>query len=170
MFGSEYVLSLGISPDRIIFANPCKPESDIIFGVKVGVNLTTFDSEEEVYKICKHHRKCDLLLRIKPMDDSNARCPMRPKYGALPEEVEPLLKTAQAARLTVSGVSFHTGSGDADSKDYLRVIAAARGVFATAARFGMFKMTVLDIGGGFTSDHQFTTASAAVISRKATLP
>ncbi|MCD9642816.1 Mitochondrial 2-oxoadipate and 2-oxoglutarate transporter [Datura stramonium] len=93
----EYVLSLGISPDPIVFANPCKLESNIIFTAKVGVNLMTFDSEEEVYKIRKHHLKCELLLRIKPMDDSSARCPMRPKYNALPEEVEPLLRTAQAA-------------------------------------------------------------------------
>ncbi|MCD9639003.1 Mitochondrial 2-oxoadipate and 2-oxoglutarate transporter [Datura stramonium] len=122
----EYVLSLGISPDSIILVNSCKPESDIIFDVKVRVNLTTFNSEEEVYKIRKHHRKCDLLLRIKPMDDSNARCPMRPKYDALLEEVEPLLRTAQDARLTVSVVSFHIGNGDADSKAYLGAIAARR--------------------------------------------
>ncbi|KAG5613546.1 hypothetical protein H5410_024827 [Solanum commersonii] len=160
----EYVLSLGISPDRIVFANPCKPESDIIFAEKIGVNLTTYDSEDEVYKIRKHHPKCELLLRIKPMNDGNARCPMGPKYGALPEEIEPLLRTAQAARLTVSGVSFHIGSGDADSNAYLGAIAAAKQVFETATQFGMPKMTVLDIGGGFTSGHQFTSAAPAVKS------
>ncbi|MCD7458921.1 Mitochondrial 2-oxoadipate and 2-oxoglutarate transporter, partial [Datura stramonium] len=79
-------------------------------------------------------------------------------------EVEPLLRTAQAARLTAYGVSFHIGNGDADSKAYLGAIVAAKGVFAAAARFGMSKMTVLNIGGGFTSDHQFTTASATVRS------
>ncbi|KAH0684190.1 hypothetical protein KY285_021677 [Solanum tuberosum] len=160
----EYVLSLGISPDRIVFANPCKPESDIIFAEKIGVNLTTYDSEDEVYKIRKHHPKCELLLRIKPMNDGNARCPMGPKYGALPEEIEPLLRTAQAARLTVSGVSFHIGSGDADSNAYLGAIAAAKHVFETATQLGMPKMTVLDIGGGFTSGHQFTSAAPAVKS------
>ncbi|KAM3341583.1 Ornithine decarboxylase [Capsicum chinense] len=160
----EYVLSLGISPERIVFANPCKPESDIIFAEKVGVNLTTYDSEDEVYKIKKHHPKCELLLRIKPMNDGNARCPMGPKYGALPEEIEPLLRIAQASRLTVSGVSFHIGSGDADSNAYLGAIAAAKQVFETAAKFGMSKMNVLDIGGGFTSGHQFTTAATAVKS------
>ncbi|KAL3340767.1 hypothetical protein AABB24_029078 [Solanum stoloniferum] len=160
----EYVLSLGISPDRIVFANPCKPESDIIFAEKIGVNLTTYDSEDEVYKIRKHHPKCELLLRIKPINDGNARCPMGPKYGALPEEIEPLLRTAQAARLTVSGVSFHIGSGDADSNAYLGAIAAAKQVFETATQLGMPKMTVLDIGGGFTSGHQFTTAAPAVTS------
>ncbi|KAM3304470.1 ornithine decarboxylase [Capsicum chacoense] len=160
----EYVLSLGISPERIVFANPCKPESDIIFAEKVGVNLTTYDSEDEVYKIKKHHPKCELLLRIKPMNDGNARCPMGPKYGALPEEIEPLLRIAQASRLTVSGVSFHIGSGDADSNAYLGAIAAAKQVFETAAKFGMSKMNVLDIGGGFTSGNQFATAATAVKS------
>lgn len=135
----EYVLSLGISPDRIVFLNPCKLESDIIFAAKVGVNLTTYDSEDEVYKIRKHHPKSELLLRIKPMLDGNARCPMGPKYSALPEEVDPLLRAAQAARLTVSGISFHIGSGDADSNAYLGAIAAAKGVFETAAKLGCRK-------------------------------
>lgn len=40
----ESVLSLGISPDRVIFASPCKVESHIKYAAAVGVNLTTFDS------------------------------------------------------------------------------------------------------------------------------
>ncbi|KAJ4702199.1 ornithine decarboxylase-like [Melia azedarach] len=105
----EAVLALGVSPDRIVYANPCKAESHIKYAASVGVNLTTFDSKEELEKIRNWHLKCDLLLRIKAPDDGGARCPLGPKYGALPEENEPLLQAAKAAGLNVTGVSFHIG-------------------------------------------------------------
>nr|GLL37085.1 ornithine decarboxylase-like [Ipomoea trifida] len=158
----DFVLSLGVAPDRIVFANPCKPEADVVYAANVGVKLTTFDSEHEVEKIKRVHPNCDLLLRIKPVRDGNARCPMGPKYGALPEEVEPLLRAARAARLNVTGVSFHIGSGDADAGAYRAAIAAARTVFDTATRLGLPKLKLLDIGGGFTAGHQFNDAVKAV--------
>lgn len=158
----ESVLALGVSPDRIVFANPCKAESHIRYGASVGVNLTTFDSKDEIDKIRKWHPKCALLIRIKAPDDGGARCPLGPKYGALPEEVAPLLQAAQSAGLAVAGVSFHIGSGATNSRAYQRAIAAAKTAFETATRLGMPRMRVLNIGGGFTADPQFNEAASAV--------
>ena len=62
----ETVLGLGVSSDQIIFANPCKAESHIKYAASVGVNLTTFDSRDEIEKIRKYHPKCALLIRVKP--------------------------------------------------------------------------------------------------------
>ncbi|CAH9073393.1 unnamed protein product [Cuscuta epithymum] len=160
----DYVLSLGVSPDRVIFANPCKPEADIVHAANVGVNLATFDSVYEVEKMKRFHPNCDLLLRIKPVNDGNARCPMGPKYGALPEEIEKLLECARGSDLNVTGVSFHIGSGDADSVAYRGAIAAAKTVFETAIRLGMPRMRVLDIGGGFTAGKPFEDAAKAINS------
>jgi ornithine decarboxylase len=126
------------------------------------VNLTTFDSKDEVEKIRKWHPKCDLLIRIKAPDDGGARCPLGPKYGALPEEVTPLLQAAQSAGLAVVGVSFHIGSGATNSRAYQRAIAAAKTAFDTATRLGMPRMRVLNIGGGFTANPQFDEAASAV--------
>ncbi|KAK8974751.1 hypothetical protein V6N11_024393 [Hibiscus sabdariffa] len=158
----ESVLSLGVSPDRIIFANPCKAESHIKYAASVGVNLTTFDSKEELDKIKKWHPKCALLIRVKAPDDGSARCPLGAKFGALPEEVTPLLQAAQALRLTVAGVSFHIGSGAMQFIAYRQAIAAAKIAFETAARLGMPKMHVLNIGGGFTAGSQFDEAASTV--------
>ncbi|MCH87718.1 ornithine decarboxylase [Trifolium medium] len=52
----ESILSLGVSPDRIIYANACKPESHIKY----------------VDKIRKWHPKCEMILRIKPEEESRA--------------------------------------------------------------------------------------------------
>jgi ornithine decarboxylase len=49
------VLSLGVSPDEIIFANTTKISHHIKFAKDVGVNTLTFDNEDELYKIKKIH-------------------------------------------------------------------------------------------------------------------
>ncbi|XP_045806378.1 ornithine decarboxylase-like [Trifolium pratense] len=155
----ESVLSLGVSPDRIIYANPCKSESHIKYAASVGVNVTTFDSVGEVEKIRKWHPKCELILRIKPEEDSGAWCCLGLKYGALVEEVPELLRAADMAGLKVTGVSFHIGSGGADSRAYHGAILLAKNVFEIVSQLGMPKMKILDIGGGFTSGSKFDEAS-----------
>ncbi|TYJ11493.1 hypothetical protein E1A91_A11G279500v1 [Gossypium mustelinum] len=120
----ETILSLGVSPDRIVFANTCKPESHI--------NGATFKFGS--------------------------------KFGALPEEIVPLLKAAQEAKLQVVGVSFHIGSRAINFHAFDDAIEAAKTTFDTAAQLGLPKMHILDIGGGFTSGPKFTDAASAVIA------
>ncbi|KAK7351784.1 hypothetical protein VNO77_11478 [Canavalia gladiata] len=158
----ESVLSLGVSPDRIIYANPCKFESHIKYAASVGVNVTTYDSTEEVEKIRKWHPKCELLLRIKPPQENGAPTNLSLKYGALQEEVPELLQAAHAAGLKVTGVSFHVGSGGTDMRAYHGAIAAAKSVFETASLLGMPRMRVLDIGGGFISGPIFDDAALII--------
>ncbi|XP_004500902.1 ornithine decarboxylase-like [Cicer arietinum] len=158
----EAVLSLGVSPDRIIYANPCKSESHIKYAANVGVNITTYDSVGEIDKIKKWHPKCELVLRIKPQEDSGARSCLGLKYGALVEEVPELLKAADVAGLKVIGVSFHIGSGGGNAMAYHGAIALAKNVFETASLLGMPKMKILNIGGGFTSGTKFDVAALNV--------
>lgn len=45
------VLSLGVNPERIIFANPTKPKAHIRYASIVGVKTMTFDCDIELHKI-----------------------------------------------------------------------------------------------------------------------
>ena len=72
----ESILSQGVSPDRIIFANCCKAESHIKYKESVGVNLTTFDSMDVIENMQKWHPKWDLIIPIKAPDYSGADCPL----------------------------------------------------------------------------------------------
>ncbi|KAK3584393.1 hypothetical protein CHS0354_010168 [Potamilus streckersoni] len=45
------ILNLGVHPSRIVFANTIKPISSIRYAAKNGVELMTFDNEEELHKI-----------------------------------------------------------------------------------------------------------------------
>lgn len=49
------ILSLNVAPDRIIFANTTKPARHVEFARQNGVNLLTFDNEDEVQKILEVH-------------------------------------------------------------------------------------------------------------------
>ena len=48
------VLALGVSPERIIFANPCKMISHLKYATSRGVKKMTFDNEEELLKVKKY--------------------------------------------------------------------------------------------------------------------
>ncbi|CAN4087856.1 unnamed protein product [Withania somnifera] len=146
----DTVLSLGISPSQILFANPCKAISHIKHAAAVGVNLTTFDSKLEVDKIKRWHPQCRLLLRIKAPSESGSLRPLGNKFGVLPEEIEPLLHYAcNVAGLKVVGISFHA-------------IAGARTVFDVADYLGISKMQILNIGGGFRSTPLFEEIAGVV--------
>lgn len=159
----DTVLSLGISPNRIIFANPCKATSHIKHAAAVGVNLTTFDSKLEVDKMKKWHPNSHLLLRIKAPNDSGSLRPLGRKFGVLPQEIEPLLHYAcNVAGLKVVGVSFHVGSIAQDPNIYRDAIAGARVVFDTADYLRIPKMQILNIGGGFRSTPLFEEITTVV--------
>ncbi len=49
------VLDHGVSPDRIIYANPLKQISHLQFAAKMGVDCMTFDTEGELRKIKEHY-------------------------------------------------------------------------------------------------------------------
>ena len=144
-------LELGMPPEKIIFAHPCKPRADIQFAKEHGVQFTTFDTISELDKINQYNPKFRCVLRIRA-DDPDARVPLGLKYGADTEDVQSLLSHAKSLGLKVSGVSFHVGSGAKNLSTFSGAIATARAVFDMAELLG-FHMELLDIGGGFTGHY-----------------
>ncbi len=169
------------SPPEIIFANPTKARSHIIEAVCRGVTMMTFDNVAEVKKCASVSTKIQLILRI-ITDDSGSQCRLSSKYGAPKSRWRALLSAAKAHGMEVVGVSFHVGSGCRDASRYELALKDARELFDLAeAEYG-FKMTVLDIGGGFPGethslwnpadifgDPTADTAKTEVITRKYTI-
>lgn len=146
------VLDLGVDPSNIIYANPCKQSSHLKFATKAGVNLMTFDNEEELHKIKYINPSAKLVLRILA-DDPTAICNLGLKFGAEVDFAPYLLSLAKKLDLAVVGVSFHVGSGAQSADAYAQALAAAKQVFIAAEQLG-FKMELLDIGGGFPGSLQ----------------
>lgn len=141
------VLSLGVSPQRIIFAHPCKTASHINYAAQHDVQMTTFDNEPELHKIKRLFPQAQLVLRIRA-DDPLAVCNLGIKFGAKLPEAKRLLGVAKHLELNVIGVSFHVGSGCTNASAYGKAISWAKEVFEHAESIGM-KLSMLDIGGGY---------------------
>ncbi|KAF4211390.1 hypothetical protein CNMCM8980_002236 [Aspergillus fumigatiaffinis] len=141
------VLSLGVDPSRIIFANPCKSASSLVFAARTGVTRTTFDNLDELDNIRTFLPNAQLVLRIFA-SDSDALINLGEKFGATVETSLPLLQRARELGLDVCGVSFHVGTGASNTSAYVDAIRHAKIVFGYGKSLG-FDMNLLDIGGGF---------------------
>eukprot|EP01112_Ceratiomyxa_fruticulosa_P024313 TRINITY_DN988_c0_g2_i1.p1 TRINITY_DN988_c0_g2~~TRINITY_DN988_c0_g2_i1.p1 ORF type:complete len:473 (-),score=111.28 TRINITY_DN988_c0_g2_i1:202-1620(-) len=161
----ELVLGLGVSPDRIIYANPCKQISALKYAREHGVALMTFDNMSELDKIEKYYPEAKLIMRIAP-DDSHSLMRFGTKFGVHPADCQDLLEIAHDMNLNVVGVSFHVGSGCFNEIAYDSALTLVRQVFDQAKALGQH-LSIVDIGGGFSgSDEEMFVKFANVIKTK----
>jgi len=144
------VISADVSPDKIIYANPCKMVEQIKYARANDVDLMTFDSSHELYKIKLYHPNAKLIIRIQT-DDSKSRCKFNCKFGATLEQVDELLQIAKFMELDVIGISFHVGSGCEDENVYRTAIGDCRKVYELSKQKG-FNFEIINIGGGYPGD------------------
>ncbi|EDV59590.1 ornithine decarboxylase 2 [Drosophila erecta] len=159
----KLVLGLGVSPERIIFAHPCRPASHLKYAKEQQVVNGTVDNEFEVYKLRKHHPDSNLIIRFKS-EAKKALCPLGDKYGCDAEtDAAALMLLAKALDLKVTGTSFHVGSGCSEVEAYDRAIEKAESIFKVGELIG-HKMELLDVGGGFpgADDEMFEEIAHAV--------
>jgi ornithine decarboxylase len=142
-------LEVGVNPKHIIFANPIKPISHLKYAYEKGVDHMTFDNADELVKIKAFHPNAKLVIRIR-VDDSKSVCQFGAKFGVHDGMTRELIEKVEELEMNLVGVSFHVGSGCGDPNAYYEAIKKAREIFDEAEEFNM-KLTLLDIGGGFTS-------------------
>lgn len=138
---------MGISGDRMVYANPVKTQSGMAAARRTGVYKFTFDSKSEVTKMAKHLPGGTVLLRVR-VDNPKALVDLNKKFGAHPDEVMELLTMARDAGLDVAGLCFHVGSQSTDADGHMEALRICRRLFDQALAAG-FHMRILDIGGGF---------------------
>ena len=155
----QNVLDIGVSPSRIIYANPCKASSFVRQAARQRVSMTTFDNLDELAKMKKFHPTCKLVVRILT-DDSKSACQLGLKFGAPLDFVPRLLARARELELDVVGVSFHVGSGCYDPDSFRDAVRRARSAFEMGRQAG-YHFDLLDVGGGY--DHDNFSAIAAVL-------
>lgn len=158
----DQVLSLGVDPCRIVYANPCKTNSYVRHAREVGVNMTTVDNVQELQKISRYHPECGILIRIMT-DDESAQCRLSTKFGCTIETAKKeLFPLASELGLCIRGVAFHVGLGATDLDSIYKAVEDSRILFDCGIEhFGFKRMDLLDIGGGF-QDLSFKESSAMV--------
>ncbi|MEO0069111.1 MAG: type III PLP-dependent enzyme [candidate division WOR-3 bacterium] len=147
----KWVLSAGVAPERLIFANTIKRINALQFAHRQGVNLMTFDSEYELNKIARYAPGTQVLVRIK-VPNVGSVVELSLKFGAEPPDAVPLLLKAQKLGLKPMGVAFHVGSQCTYGNNYLEALELTKMILSEAKNRGM-ELSIVDIGGGFPIRH-----------------
>lgn len=143
----EFLHSLGIDSDNMVYANPIKTPSGLRVAQRVGVHKLTFDNESEIGKMAKGLPGADVLLRIR-VDNPKALVDLNKKFGAQPDDALELMKKAREQGLNVAGLCFHVGSQSVGAEAHIEALKLCRRLFDQAEAEG-FRLSTLDIGGGF---------------------
>jgi len=143
----QQILGCGVSPNRIIYANPTKMKSHIRYAKAMGVEMMTFDNKDELLKCAEIYPNAKLVLRI-ITDDSNSVCKFSTKFGAPLDVCEELIATAKDLDLNLIGISFHVGSGCMSVASFESAITNSARIFKLAENYG-YKFNLLDLGGGW---------------------
>ena len=150
---------MGVTPHRMVYANPVKTMGGFAACKKTGVRKFTFDSTSEISKMAASVPNATVLLRIR-IDNTGAHVDLNKKFGASPADAVALLSQAKASGLDAAGLCFHVGSQTTSAAPYLEALRLARRLFNDAAEAGL-DLRILDIGGGFpipTTDMDFDRA------------
>lgn len=149
----QKVLSIGVPPERIIFAHTTKQKSHILFARKVGVKKMTFDSQDELLKIKNIYPECELVLRIR-YDSERSQISFGKKFGCDPlTEAPKLIKGCANLQMNLIGISFHVGSFCDDHRIFQNALLMTRRLFDFASELGI-EMRFVDIGGGFVGNDE----------------
>jgi ornithine decarboxylase len=153
-FQLVYELIRGRSPrerqefvwDKIVYANPVKAK-ETLEALDKYKPLVTFDNPTEIVKISECAPHAGLLLRIR-VPNTGSMVELSSKFGCDPGEAVALVEQAQAAGLTVEGLSFHVGSQCTNFENFVQALGMSAAVMREAKSRG-FDLKILDIGGGF---------------------
>jgi len=143
----ENALSIVNNPDRIIFANPCKISSHLIFARENNIGKMTFDSIEELEKIYNIYPEAQIILRI-CVDDTNSKCKFNSKFGCPLCNIPKIFERINSLQMNLVGFSFHVGSGCSDATSYYNAIKDCAMSYKLSKDYG-FNISIIDIGGGF---------------------
>nr|KAF7387680.1 hypothetical protein H0235_018402 [Vespula pensylvanica] len=101
----QEVMQLGISPDRIIFANPTKCPSHIIFAKSFGVKKMTVDGRLELLKIKRLFPEAKIIIRFRCDSNSFAKyVKLGIKFGCEPvDEAKELIQLTKDLDLMLYG-------------------------------------------------------------------
>ena len=164
------VLEAGVPPTRMLYAQPYKQPSHLLFALEKNI-LSVCDSVDEIRKIgeCSKQINCnpEVLIRILPDDKENdAQASLSTKFGAPFRMVDDLMNAAKESNVAVVGISFHVGSHCHSADPYLNTLRLSRLWWDRLVTDYGANLRVLDIGGGYPGERgpDFRTMSRQINS------
>ena len=152
----ESVAEAGVPAARILYAQPYKQPSHLLYAMKLDI-ISVCDSVDEIEKIGEHSSRLNLtpriLIRILPDDkESDSQASLSTKFGAPLRILDHLMRAATKHKVTVVGISFHVGSHCHSAEPYLNTLHLSRVWWDRVVGDHGAQLQVLDIGGGYPGE------------------
>lgn len=149
--------------DKIVYANPIKPE-ETLRALDRYRPLVTYDNRAELAKIKAHAPHAGLALRLR-VPNTGSMVELSSKFGCDPGEAVDLVDEAFRMGLVVEGLSFHVGSQCTNFENFVQALNMAAAVRNEALARG-HEIKILDIGGGFPVAYDRHVKPISVLARK----
>jgi ornithine decarboxylase len=149
--------------DKIVYANPIKPE-ETLRALDRYRPLVTYDNRAELAKIKAHAPHAGLALRLR-VPNTGSVVELSSKFGCDPGEAADLVDVAFRMGLVVEGLSFHVGSQCTNFENFVQALNMAAAVRNEAIDRG-HDIKILDIGGGFPVPYDRHVKPIGALARK----
>ena len=149
--------------DKIIYANPIKPE-ETLRALDRYRPLVTYDNRAELAKIKAHAPHAGVALRLR-VPNTGSMVELSSKFGCDPGEAADLIDEAFRLGLVVEGLSFHVGSQCTNFENFVQALGMAAAVRNEALARG-HDIKILDIGGGFPVPYDRHVKPIGALARK----
>lgn len=155
--------SLGVPSSRIITSNPIKSFRFLRLAAEYGVSYYSFDSKEEVLKLCEYVPGCRVYVRLS-VPNEGSEWPLSKKFAVEIEEAEDLLVFANRKGLQTEGITFHVGSQCTNIYNWNSALDKAKALWDRAEKRGI-RLSVLNIGGGYPIRYTKNVVDVSAIDR-----
>lgn len=149
--------------DKIIYANPIKPQETLLALDKYKP-LITYDNPEELRKIKRYAPHAGLILRLR-VPNTGSMVELSSKFGCEPGEAAHLIRDAFRSGLVVEGLSFHVGSQCTNFDNFVQALNIASAVMEEVWSHG-HELKILDIGGGFPVPYDSQVDTFPLLAKK----
>jgi ornithine decarboxylase len=155
------ILSLGVTPQRMVFSAPVKVPSHIEEAHRRGLDLFVLDSEAEVIKLARLAPRSRVIVRLE-VSQCGSQLPLGGKFGVPADEAVRLLKLAREHGLRPHGLAFHVGSQCTRMETWIEAIDVCRWAWNGAAEAGI-ELSLVNLGGGIPGRYTVDVPTAEEI-------
>ncbi|MBN2843911.1 MAG: type III PLP-dependent enzyme [Sedimentisphaerales bacterium] len=137
----------GVGVNQIIYSHPIKSPKEVAGTVALGINTFVVDNESESVKLPEGS---NIIIRVKTFE-YQCVSNLSKKFGCELSDVVSLAKYYRERKFNIVGCCFHVGSQICSNQAYVDMLVALKPVYDELEAQG-FKLSLLDIGGGFPSE------------------
>lgn len=154
----EDLVSLGISPSRMILSNPVKGPATIKRFFENEMRLVSIDNPTDLAALSAHYKKLGLthdvgvLIRIR-ISSTDVQIDLNSKFGCTAAESVDLLKLVMDSGFKPRGIQFHVGTQSWNANNFrVGVDTALKAMDSAREKYGV-RCDTINIGGGYPDPH-----------------